>query len=340
MSRPRALIRLAPALALSGCGGPPWQSSLHPAGPLAGKLAELIWTFTIVCAVVWVLVMLALAWALLRARRPRREEPTLEPDPARERRIWTVIGTATGLTVLVLIALNVWSYLADKSLAGVEGKEALTIQLTGHQWWWEVTYQDPQPARTLTTANEIHIPVGRPVKVTLMSGDVIHSFWVPNLTGKTDLIPGQNNQIMLLADRPGPYRGQCAEFCGPQHAHMALLVVADPPDAFQAWWDGQLRPADPPADPLRQRGRQVLESQPCVMCHTVRGTQAAGKVAPDLTHLASRRTLAAGTLPNNRGNLAAWIVDPQTIKPGAQMPTMTIPPSDLQALLAYLEGLR
>ncbi|HEX5514006.1 MAG TPA: cytochrome c oxidase subunit II [Gammaproteobacteria bacterium] len=311
---------------------------LQPQGPLAARLAEHIWLFTIVSAVVWLLVMLALAIALLRRRR-RQQAPELTPDPDAERRIHVVIGLAVAATVLVLLVLNVNSYLTDRALLSTPAEEPLTIHVTGHQWWWEVRYEDPRPDRVLTTANEIHIPVGRPVRFKLTSADVIHSFWVPSLMGKQDLVTGRENLLTLIADRPGVYRGQCAEFCGAQHAHMGLLVIAQLPAEFDAWQAAQLRPAEPPSDPLRQKGQQVFLSQPCTLCHQIRGTPSGGRVGPDLTHVGSRRTLAAGALPNTPGNLAAWITDPQTIKPGAHMPVMQIPSEDLQALLAYLEGL-
>jgi cytochrome c oxidase subunit 2 len=190
------------------------------------------------------------------------------------------------------------------------------------------------------TANEIHIPVGKPVHIRLASRDVIHSFWVPDLHGKKDLIPGKDTDLWLRADRAGVYRGQCAEFCGWQHAHMALLVIAEPQDRFDAWLASQRQTPPPPSTPLGQRGRAVFESQACPLCHTVAGTQANGSAGPDLTHLASRRTIAAGTLPNTIGSLGGWIVDPQSTKPGNRMPAVTLHADDLQALLAYLETLR
>jgi len=210
----------------------------------------------------------------------------------------------------------------------------------GHQWWWEVKYQDPIPGRIVTTANEIHVPAGRPVLLQLSSVDVIHSFWVPSLHGKRDLIPGHPSSLWIEADRPGTYRGFCAEFCGHQHAHMGLLVIADSPDRYAAWYAAQLETPPPPVDPLAQRGRQVVESAPCALCHTVQGSQASASLGPDLTHLGSRRTLAAATLPNTPENLGRWIVDPQTIKPGNPMPANRLSAEDLRAAVAYLESLR
>ena len=190
------------------------------------------------------------------------------------------------------------------------------------------------------TANELHIPVGRPVVVKLQSPDVIHSLWVPNLAGKKDLIPGRTTALRLRADQPGIYRGQCAEFCGFQHAKMALLVIAEHPEEYERWAQSQRESARMPESDLAKRGQRVFLTAPCVMCHAIQGTPANGKTGPDLTHVASRRTLAAATVPNTRGYLAGWIVDPQHIKPGTNMPAITLAPDDLQALLAYLESLR
>jgi cytochrome c oxidase subunit II len=283
--------------------------------------------------------VLALAVAIWRRRGPAPASP-LALDPRAEKRTERIVTALTALTAIILVVLTGASYLTGRGLAAMGGQEALTIRVTGHQWWWEVTYQDPSPSRVLTTANEIVIPAGKPVRIELQSSDVIHSLWVPGLFGKRDLITGRTTEINFQADAPGTWRGQCAEFCGFQHAHMALLVEARPPAEFEAWREAQLRPAAPPEDDTRRRGLEVLQTGPCVMCHRVRGTLAGGGVAPDLTHLASRRTIAAGTLPLTRGALAAWITDPQAIKPGANMPVIKLPTADVQALLSYLEGLQ
>lgn len=338
MRRLLALLLVAPALA--GCGG--WQSALETRGPQAEDIRDLLILFFVVCAVVWLLVALALLIGLFR-RRPAAAvtAPPLATDPTVDRRAERVVTGLILVTAVVLIVLTALSYATGKGLAAMQGRQdALTIKLTGQQWWWEVRYEDPQPSRLLTTANEIHIPVGRPIRIRLASTDVIHSFWVLNLHGKRDLIPGRDNEIWLRADQPGVYRGQCAEFCGDQHANMSLLVIAESPEEFDAWRNAQLAPAAPPSDPERQRGLEVFQNGPCVMCHTIRGTIASGKVAPELTHLASRQTLAAGTLPMTRGALAAWIADPQSVKPGNHMPLPQLSPQDLQALVAYLEGLQ
>src|SRR3954452_16366996 len=257
-----ALVILA--LALSGCNGT--QSALDPAGPQAQDLARLFWIFSAVLGAIWLAVMAALGLSL-RAHGPSNIDP-LDTDPAAERRhsvVVTILAVATGATVLVLTAL---SYAAQKNLFVVE-EEAVRIRVTGHQWWWEVRYEEPDASRTFTTANEIHVPVGKPVKVTLEAADVIHSFWVPSLMGKQDLITGRQNDIRFVADRPGLYRGQCAEFCGFQHAHMSLFVIAEDEIAFNSWRDAQIKPADPPSDAERQKGLDAFLSQPCVMCHSV-----------------------------------------------------------------------
>jgi cytochrome c oxidase subunit 2 len=312
------------------------QSALDSAGPQAARIEGLWWMFFGLSAVVYAAVLAVLGAATLRGWRRRPARPPEEADAAMRP---VVIG-ATGLTVGVVFVLLVASARTGRSLSRLEGGAAVTIDVTARQWWWEVTYEDGTPSERFTTANEIHIPVGRPVVVRGTSADVIHSFWVPNLHGKVDLIPGRHNSRWMQADVPGSYRGQCAEFCGLQHARMALTVVAEPMDSFEAWRRAQRQPAREPTGEEERRGRAVFESLTCPMCHSIRGTIAGGRVAPDLTHLKSRQTLAAGTLPNTRGHLAAWILDPQTIKPGNHMPPSGLAADETQALLAYLDGLR
>jgi cytochrome c oxidase subunit 2 len=224
--------------------------------------------------------------------------------------------------------------------AELDRKQGVNIEITGHQWWWEVRYQDPDASSIFTTANEIHIPVGVPVTFTLKATDVIHSFWVPNLHGKKDLIPGKVSTIWLQADKAGVYRGQCAEFCGHQHAHMALWIFAEPREQFDAWRRNQIQSAVAPASSTEQKGQQVFLSSACVMCHAINGTTAGANVGPNLTHLASRNTIAAATLPNDREHLAQWVSDSQQIKPGNRMPPNKLLPEDMQALLDYLQSLK
>ena len=221
-------------------------------------------------------------------------------------------------------------------MAPAAGATKLTIRVIGHQWWWEVRY----PGTTAVTANEIHIPVRTPVRVEVSTADVIHSFWVPRLNRTIDTIPGKRNAVELYADAVGRYRGQCDEFCGLQHAHMAFYVFADPPAVFRRWLAHQSRPARTPSGGLAAQGRQVFLTSSCVNCHSIRGTRASGYVGPDLTHLQTRSTIAALAAPNTRRDRAHWIVDSQAVKPGNQMPDMKLPRGKLNALLAYLEGLK
>jgi cytochrome c oxidase subunit 2 len=318
----------------------PLQEILAAAGPQAAHIEALWWITLVICTAVFVAVLLALAWALARARRG---DPATPPDLSSlvrpERGAAIVVAVAVGICAALLIYLTLASYITDRRLASL-GAPAVRIELTAHRWWWEVRYLDADPSRIITTANEIHIPVGKPVLVTLKADDVIHSFWVPNLAGKKDLIPGRDASITLQADVPGTYRGQCAEFCGVQHAKMALLVFADPPEQFEAWAATERKSALEPASEEERRGREIFVSGRCAMCHAIQGTSASARKAPDLTHFASRETLGAGTVPNSIGHLAGWILDPHSIKPGVNMPANPLDPDELHALLAYLEGLR
>lgn len=330
-----------------------FESALRPASPQARGVHDLWHFMMIVSTLVYVLVIAGMFYALLRARRAARDGTDgAGPDPAnrraeaerdRVRRMRQVVTWSGALTVLTLVVYLLYDFSVGRANAiPLSDPQALHIRIIGHQWWWEVEYQDTAAHHTLTTANEIHVPVGRPVIFQLESRDVIHSFWIPNLNGKKDLVPGHLNFAWFTADRPGVYRGQCAEFCGYEHAKMAIVVVAEPPARFDAWYAAQLTPAAPPpgTDSLRVQGERVFLSGPCALCHTIEGTPAGGRTGPVLTHLASRLTIAAGVLPNTRGNLAGWIVDPQRIKPGALMPPNSLSPRDLRALLAYLEGLQ
>lgn len=244
---------------------------------------------------------------------------------------WIYIGV--GISTLVLLATVVWTMWVLAKTYFPSGPAPLTIAITAHQWWWEARYSDDTPSDTFTTANEIHIPTGTPVRFELKSADVIHSFWVPRLTGKTDLVPGQTNTTWLDASAPGIYRGQCGEYCGLQHAHMAFIVVAEAPKDFERWQAHQREPASP----LLDASAFVVR---CGSCHTVRGTDAGGNVGPDLSHVMTRRTLAAGTLVNTPGNLSAWIADPQPIKPGNRMPRLDLSAPELKQVRTFLYGLK
>jgi cytochrome c oxidase subunit 2 len=313
------------------------HSALAPAGPQAARIARLAWLLFGMAAVVYVVVLLATAWAL--ARRRHGALAGSEALARSERRAGDAVALATTATVITLIALVVVSFTTGRGLAALGDQHPVIVDVTGHQWWWEFEYVAATPSERARTANEIHIPVGEAVLVRGTSPDVIHSFWVPALHGKMDLIPGHPNQTWLRADTAGTFRGQCAEFCGYQHAHMAFTVVAEPRPAFEAWVAAQRQPAAEPSDALARTGRETFLAGSCALCHTIRGTPAGATTGPDLTHLMSRGALGAGTLPNLPGHLAGWIVDPQSIKPGVRMPSNHLDPASLQALLAYLETL-
>ena len=314
---------------------------LQPAGPQAGHIHVLWLLMLAVCTLVLIGVIVAVVLAL---RRAPRGDPGTPPDvdalTRDESTVWRTVGTAIVASIALLLLLFGATVATDRALAQLPLADAVHIRLTGHQWWWEATYDDPLPSNVFTTANELHVPVGRPIVMTLEADDVIHSFWVPNLHGKKDLIPGRTASIAFRADAPGVFRGQCAEFCGYQHANMALLVIAESPQQYDRWVAQSRAGAAEPPDASAQRGREVFLQSTCAMCHAIGGTPANGKHAPDLTHVASRQTLAAGTLRNEPSALAAWIVDPQHFKPGANMPANGLAPADLHSLVAYLGTLR
>ena len=317
------------------------HDALVAAGPQAAHIADLWWLMVGVCAFVFVALLAALAWALWHAPKGDfRTPPNAAPAPAAEKKVGRGVIAAATLSATLLVGLLVASVMTDRALAELSRADALHIQVTAHDWWWAVSYDDPQPDRTFTTANELYIPVGRPVIVTLTSDDVIHSFWVPSLHGKKDLIPGRVATIQFRADQAGEYRGVCAEFCGLQHAFMAFDVVALPPAQFEAWAEAQRKPAVEAEDAAARRGRELFLSGSCMLCHAIAGTTANAHKAPDLTHFASRAHIGAGRVTNTPPNLAAWIVDPQLIKPGVNMPAHPLPAEDLGALVAYLETLK
>jgi cytochrome c oxidase subunit 2 len=324
----------AASMLVAGCKQD--MSAVNPAGPQAERISDLTWYLTAMGSAVFLVVLAFLAYAVWRGRR--RTESASGPEAERAMTIW--VGGAVGVTTLILLVTLVYNFATGRALADFADPDALTIRVTGHQWWWDVQYVDRAYSRRLTTANEIHVPVGRRIRLEVQSRDVIHSFWAPNLHGKVDLIPGYSANTSFRADRPGVYRGRCAEFCGLQHAKMDFLVIAEPPEQFAAWYEAQLKSSTPPGDPIQQKGQQVFLSKGCPMCHTIRGTQANSRIGPDLTHLASRATIAAGTLPNTRGHLGGWVVDPQKIKPGAKMPPNQLSADELHALLGYLQSLK
>lgn len=318
------------------------QNALDPAAMEAARIAHLWWLFFWVLMMVFALVAIFLFFAILRNRRPAAApEITDKPEPQDEARLTSVVMSAVIVTVLTLFVLLVIDFFTGHAVYSVsEDPNALEIKITGHQWWWEVQYQDPQPSNIMTTANEVHIPIGRTIKLDLSSDDVIHSLWIPNFNGKKDLIPGQPTSTYIIANREGEFRGQCAEYCGEQHAHMRLVFVAEKPEKFEQWLNARRQSSLPPQTETQRRGRELFVTSQCVMCHTVQGTNARAALGPDLTHIASREWLAAGALPNTRLNMARWISNPQDYKPAARMPANPFPPDALNALLDYLESLK
>jgi cytochrome c oxidase subunit II len=308
------------------------MAMLDPAGTRAARTADLWWLMLGLGLLVYAAVMGVLIAALLAKPNGR-----LAMRESHRTRLVVVGGML--LPALVLLALIVADLRTLVAVAAPSTQADLTLEIVGHQWWWEVRYPDEQ----ISTANEIHIATGQTVLLQLSSVDVIHSFWVPRLAGKTDLNPGQTNTTWLQATAPGEYRGQCAEYCGIQHATMAFVVYADPPDVFQTWVHDQQQPAIAPADPLLARGAQAFAGLGCITCHALRygGTAAVGGgLGPDLTHLASRRSIAAGLLPNTPEMLERWIADPPAVKKGTTMPATHTDPETLRALAAYLSSLR
>ena len=327
------------AFVLSACAGS--QSVLDPAGPSNRSVNRLFWAMLIVSSIIWLAVTLAAFWAALSRRRTTREdlEPIVTPPNEEHRRHTGIVTGLVGTTVIILLLFLVYDFTVGRALAERPNR-AITMEIIGHQWWWEVHYNDPDPSKLIVDANELHIPAGEPVQVKLTSRDVIHSFWVPNIIGKRDLIPGYTSSLFLNADKPGVYRAQCAEFCGTEHAKMALTVVVHSPADFANWLATARQPASMPNDSSALEGRKVFLAGPCSTCHAITGEPAYGTVGPNLTHLASRKTLGAGTLTNTRGNLGGWVVDPQSIKPGVRMPSNQIAPKDLRHLLDYLQTLK
>lgn len=361
-------------LLLSACDG--IQSALQPNGPDARAIATLYWVLLAIATLVSVVVVAVLLYALFRRRDFEGVEPPLRLAPRsarlREQRLrgdptgeapeptesdgepldvllhtaeqdrrslrWIVVA---GVIVPAVILTGSYLYtLRTIALTHAERDADLTVEVIGRQWWWEVHYLNAAGERWFETANEIHIPAGQRVRFRLRAADVIHSFWVPQLAGKLDMIPGRVNQFTIQADEPGVYRGQCAEYCAGPHALMAFLVVAQPEEEFRRWAEAQARPAVPIQDARVRAGWEVFAERACVACHAIRGTPATSDLGPDLTHLASRRTLAAATIPNNRGHLGGWIQNPHRIKPDVHMPAVPMDSEDFLALLHYLQSLR
>jgi cytochrome c oxidase subunit 2 len=327
--RPPRILAVAAIAAGSGCSGN--QSALDAHGAPAISIEQLIIGIVAVCTVIWIMVMIVLGWALLRHARV---------DGANaQRQMTTAVSASVGATVIIIAALTIASFYTTRSIGSPENA-LLTITVKGEQWWWHVVYLDADPTLSFQTANEIHIPVARDVRLQLESADVIHSFWVPSLAGKQDLVPGRSSSLLIRAERPGVYRGQCAEFCGLQHSHMAVMVIADEPAEYERWAALQRSGGAVPSNPEAAAGRAAFLAKACAACHTIRGTPANGTTGPDLTHVGSRRTIAAGLLETTRGSLAAWIADPQTLKPGNNMPLVPLTSAELRDISAYMDSLK
>jgi cytochrome c oxidase subunit 2 len=328
-------------LLLGACSYQHYQSDFGAAATEDRQFLTLFWIFIAVCGVMYALVIAFLIAGLAR-RRTEAEANVVETG--RHHRSHPLMRTTLiGWTALIGVgfaALAIASFFADRSMAEAAANEKLSITLTGNQWWWDIVYNSNDASKTMRTANELHLPVGVPTRILLNSADVIHSLWIPSLGGKQDLIPGRQNDITFVPRKIGIFRGQCAEFCGTQHAHMALVVVVQSYPDFIKWWDHQLQPSVAPRTPLQMAGYQYVTNGPCSACHNIGGTPASGTVAPDLTHLASRKSLAASTMPMTEGNLYGWVEDPQSLKPGVKMPTIGLEPDRLHAVVAYLETLK
>jgi cytochrome c oxidase subunit II len=316
------------------------RGAFEPRGPAAGDIDVIFWAMVVLGTAVFLLTVGLFVIAGAR-RRHGGDDPGGDPGPRTDRHVQRrhdrlVIGGGIVLPVVILVPLTIAMLVTGSRVSNVGRPGDLTIEVTGHQFWWEVRYPDSG----VVTANEIHVPAGRPVLLVLTSADVIHSVWVAQLAGKIDMIPGETTELRIRADEPGEYLGHCAEFCGAQHARMRFLVIAEEPEEFDAWLADQAADAADPVTDDVARGAQVFADVGCGSCHAVRGTEADGRLGPDLTHVASRRTLGAATVPNTRGHLAGWVANPQSVKPGNLMPPTPVDSEQLLSLIAYLEALR
>ncbi|MEV0809834.1 cytochrome c oxidase subunit II [Micromonospora sp. NPDC050200] len=319
---------LAGVFLLGGCAGD-GPSALDPAGSGAARVANLWWLLFWISVAVFVEVMALLVWAMVFRRG--RDTRVRHGQPLR-----FVAVAGAGLPLVILVAVYAAGLRDLAALGEAPGPRAPTIEVTGHKWWWEVRV----PGIDGATANELHIPVGERVRVRLHTADVLHSFWVPQLMPKTDLIAGEVRETWLQAERAGRYRGQCAEYCGTQHAHMAFLVVAEPRADFEAWLARLGSTARQPETDAQRRGQQAFVQGTCAGCHAIRGTPADGRIGPDLSDVGSRWSIGAGAVPNDGGHLGGWIANPQTVKPGNNMPPQPVDAARLPDLVAYLQSLK
>lgn len=329
----RLAIGVVGIMVLAGCEQAQVQSMLEAASADAAAVVDLWWLMFAMGLGVYVVVLGFMGFAMFRRWRDEdAEEASEEVEPPLGNTPFVLMGGAV-IPALILTALLVFAL--ETQVAVNRPQADFTIEVVGHQWWWEVNY----PEHGITTANEIYIPVGERVQLELYAEDVIHSFWVPRLGGKRDLLPEHETTFWIEADEADVYRGQCAEYCGLQHTHMAFHVIAVPPDEFEQWLAERQGPPPQPASEEAERGRQIFMESTCVECHRIEGTLADSEIGPDLTHIGSRRTLGAGMIENNRGNLYGWIVNAQRIKPGNRMPPTSLEPDELHALVTYLESL-
>lgn len=335
MTSASSLLALAAesAAAMADISGAPLNYFLHSYGPAARPTMYLGWLLAGLAVVVCLVITLLLITALLR-KRPAADPRAIGREGEGLR--WIYIGT--GISTCILFGLVIYSLMVLNEVAKPSHAPAITLTVTGYDWWWKIEYDHPDPAQRILTANEVHIPVGQPVLIKLKSADVIHAFWVPMLAGKTQMIPGLTNQQWIQADVPGIYSGQCAQYCGAGHAHMALEVIAESTQDFKKWQDAQRRTASHPLLTSTGPGHKLFMER-CAGCHTIRGTGATGEHGPDLTHLQSRRRLAAGLLTNTPEHLMNWITNAQQLKPGARMPSMTLSETETSALAGFLSAL-
>ena len=335
-------LMFAPLL-MAGCGVA--QSTFQGSGPASARISHLSLFMTILFVVIILIMWVLIWWAFYHRRGSLKEHAPIDAGGGH---LWVAIGgVAVPLIVLSVLFVLGLNLLTDFPIHGMHNMaHAQTmmkpeIRIIGHQWWWEIQYLDDDVSKEFTTANELHLPAHRPVNIEVETRDVMHSFWIPALHGKVDLIPGHPNYIRIEASQPGNYTGQCAEFCGAQHAHMRLLAVAQEASDYDAWREAQRQPASDPTDTDAMAGEQIFVQGACSMCHTVRGTIAGGRVAPDLTHIGSRQMIAANSFPNNDAYLEAWITHAQSLKPAAQMPNLTqFTGEQLHDLVAYLRQLQ
>jgi cytochrome c oxidase subunit II len=339
---------LMPAACLLMAGCHTLQSSFDTHGPAAEQISHLEWFETICFLVITVVMWVLFTIAFFRRRGNLNEHAPIDVTGGES---WIAIGgiaiPLVFLTILFVWGLDLLRAFPIHPMHGADKQGAMAhdmkpdILIVGHQWWWEIHYLNDDKSKQVITANEIHLPVGRPMNVRLETRDVMHSLWIPALHGKVDLIPGMPNYVRLEASQPGEYEGQCAEFCGAEHARMRLLAIAQTPDEFDAWLDAQRMPRHEPTTESEKSGQQIFLSGPCSMCHTVRGTVAGGSVAPDLTHIGSRQMIASNYYKNNDAFLEAWITHAQSLKPQAEMPNLThFSGKQLADMVAYLRQLQ